>query len=838
MSNTDPSIHTGQRTSLFNIFKEKGLKIEIPIIQRDYAQGRDSSSELRVMFLDALFQYLNGDLPNRDLDFVYGSLETNEDPKFIPLDGQQRLTTLFLLHWYLANLAGKSEEFRQVLCHGKHSRFTYETRSSSREFCNELVTCTFSQNNLLKPDPEKKNSLSKTIRDFGWYQFAWDRDPTIQSMLNMLDSIHLRFAKNPNFYDKLTDDENPYITFYFLNLKDFRLTDDLYIKMNSRGLPLSPFENFKAKFEQLIARSNFLSNKKYELVISGIASNVSTDEYFSHNIDNKWADLFWNYREAGKNNDTFDEELMNFIRVVLTNQYALNLKTDSSDDFEFLLRTNVARQKDGYSDSISFYKFKGIGALTDEAISVLIETLDNLCNGSDPIKIYLPNFFYFDENQTFREAITHSIAFTQRIRFYAYTQFLNRNQKNTNGLDQWMRVIYNLTENTEINGADDFGKAIKSVHGILNYSSDIFTHLKKTNLKIEFFFSKQVQEEKIKAHLISKSKLWKDEIERIEMHPYFKGQIGFILEFSGILEYFETNKDLAWDSKTEEAFWNSFLNYAQKSSVVFNEIQTNKIKDYLWERAVLSKGDYLISSSNSRFNFLSTSKNMRDFSWKRLLRLPVVSDYIEGENWKSKRGFVKEVLDDLEFDSNNLGKSLSKIIKSKPKDWRRYFIENPELIRYCEQGFIRFEGETKITLFRQSQQNHNHREMFTYNLTLMGKAKIRNFLPFTNFDHKEVRSSGEDSYAYLIGWKYQNKEFSISIYFDNEKEFLPNPFEIKFSKVKGEKGQKEYPPNLIKVLKSNQFVWDNDTKGFWISEKSEQKTLTRIQGLCTALNAF
>ena len=29
--------------------------------------------------------------------------------------------------------------------------------------------------------------------------------------------------------------------------------EDLYIKMNSRGKPLTPFENFKARFEQAIA---------------------------------------------------------------------------------------------------------------------------------------------------------------------------------------------------------------------------------------------------------------------------------------------------------------------------------------------------------------------------------------------------------------------------------------------------------------------------------------------------------------------------------------------------------------------------------------------------------
>ncbi|KAA6317679.1 hypothetical protein EZS27_032201 [termite gut metagenome] len=72
-------------------------KIEIPIIQRDYAQGRTTSEveRIRNRFLDALFRSItNGE--HRVLDFVYGDVSQNG--VLTPLDGQQRLTTLFLLH--------------------------------------------------------------------------------------------------------------------------------------------------------------------------------------------------------------------------------------------------------------------------------------------------------------------------------------------------------------------------------------------------------------------------------------------------------------------------------------------------------------------------------------------------------------------------------------------------------------------------------------------------------------------------------------------------------------------------------------------------------------------
>ena len=79
------------------------VNIEVPIIQRDYAQGRIGKEILRKRFLESIKSVLDGKRPLK-LDFVYGSIVNN---KFLPLDGQQRLTTLWLVHWYIALRAGE-----------------------------------------------------------------------------------------------------------------------------------------------------------------------------------------------------------------------------------------------------------------------------------------------------------------------------------------------------------------------------------------------------------------------------------------------------------------------------------------------------------------------------------------------------------------------------------------------------------------------------------------------------------------------------------------------------------------------------------------------------------
>lgn len=99
----------GELTSFYRILTDRTAnrrpdRIVIPKIQRDYAQGRPSAKKIRERFLSSIYGAIDKESSTPiELDFVYGELaRVNGDILFMPLDGQQRLTTLFLLHWYLA----------------------------------------------------------------------------------------------------------------------------------------------------------------------------------------------------------------------------------------------------------------------------------------------------------------------------------------------------------------------------------------------------------------------------------------------------------------------------------------------------------------------------------------------------------------------------------------------------------------------------------------------------------------------------------------------------------------------------------------------------------------
>ena len=248
-------------------------KIIIPKIQRDYAQGRKDPDidKVRARFLDSLHAALT-DKPIV-LDFIYGDID--ESGILTPLDGQQRLTTLFLLHWYAAKKENIDYSEYEFL-----NNFGYETRYSARDFCSKLI----------KFEPSFEFELSDEIIDQAWFPLDWLNDQTVNSMLVMLNAIQEKFFDIKDIWDKL---KNGAITFYFLPIKDMGLTDEIYIKMNSRGKPLTPFEHFKAELE--------LSLKEIDPDIS---------KRIIRKIDREWTDLLWRYR--GNDNVTDDEFLRYF----------------------------------------------------------------------------------------------------------------------------------------------------------------------------------------------------------------------------------------------------------------------------------------------------------------------------------------------------------------------------------------------------------------------------------------------------------------------------------------------------------------------------------------------
>ncbi|WP_299761437.1 DUF262 domain-containing protein [uncultured Pontibacter sp.] len=669
------------------------IPIEIPIIQRDYAQGREGAQikHIRNNFLDTLLDQLISQEKSIDLDFIYGSVQGK---KFIPLDGQQRLTTLFLIHWYIAV---RSQQVKNHVVKEQLSRFSYETRISSREFCHELVSRVF------VTDKDVSLTVSAQIADSAWFYLSWQKDPTVKAMLTMIDAIDSKFRiletrtviDYTSLWNRLTihAEQQAPITFQLLRIDKLKLTDQLYVRMNARGKALTTFEHFKAWFEQLID-----DHTREEMVDKWLIEI----EDWKERMDKAWTDLFWQHRQEGS--FTIDKAFMRYINVMALNHYAS--KSTQQTDLQKAVDLFTGQDKATKEDNIIYNStYKEYGCFDEESVNDIFKTLAMLQNGHDRVKTYLKNSDLLDEEKLFSK-ITNSkqrLSYKERVQFFAYCKFLIRYPASEGKLKNWIRVIRNLTENTNYNNPIEYAESIRSITSLLNFGPEILTYLSSTTDKISGFDSLQVEEEKIKACLILQSKKWEQAISEVENHSYFFGQIGFLLDFAGISKS-TIQESSNWTDKEAEIHLDSFNSYASKAKAVFSDKGLNDFDDFLWERALLCKGDYLLRQGRNH-SFLIN--NDRDISWKRLLR----------DNSK-ERGYVKALLDAVE--APTLTSDLNLIIENyKNDDWKKFFIKFPSIIKACgSRRLIRWNNEHDILLLKSTTTSGYHKEYYSFALYL------------------------------------------------------------------------------------------------------------------------
>lgn len=462
-------------TSFIDLVRRHGItRIEIPIIQRDYAQGRPDAARIRGAFLKALKEALAGSRLVH-LDFVYGHID---DGKLVPLDGQQRLTALFLLHWYLAARAGVPiGEIRLPA-------LTYETRQSSRRFCELLVA--------QRPFPlSEELGLSGWIRDQHWFASTWRHDPTIDSMLVVLDEVHglLEGTDCAAAWRRLVDADHPAITFDFLSIEKLGLTEDLYIKMNSRGKPLTRFENFKAEFEAMVRE----------------AAPERHDELCSK-IDNRWSDIFWKLRGHEK---AIDDLLLRYFRFV-TDALGTWGTLDLPGDDLHRARVVYASSKDRLAFLFEAFDvwhgkdtgawFGGIFTQADHAPSkvALFDDVDLLraCCRS-----------YTDG----RSGPNHAFPLWKFVLLFAVVQHL---RTHSNELPERLRVLRNLTFNSE----NEVRQA--ELPTLLEEVSQLVT---TGAAPARGFNRRQVTEEEQKRRFLVKHSALAPPLRRLEDHPLLQG---------------------------------------------------------------------------------------------------------------------------------------------------------------------------------------------------------------------------------------------------------------------------------------------------------------------------
>lgn len=618
-------------------------KIEIPIIQRDYAQGREGKEELRKNFLTALLTAVKDNKP-LELDFVYGTVK---DGILQPLDGQQRLTTLFLLHWFIATSGEPNNldsELKNLL-----SKFTYETRTSSREFCIDLIN-----KGIIYSD---KQTVSEQIIDSSWFFLSWKRDQTIKSMLTMLDDIQKTFKNEKTISLKSLDT----ISFNFIELQNFGLSDDLYIKMNARGKALSDFENFKAKFEQYVKQNNW-------------ENNAEATKKIAHQIDTDWTNLFWDKCEdKGKIDDSILKFMANTaILFYAQNQSIVNNEIETEEvrkELELKSKSKNVTDKDIVERRITklFNNYKTLKPedfATESAFDYLKECFNTYtAANNDALHPQLNLFGYVkDDGNLFKDLINEkSSTYKQRVLFYAQSAYLKTigNSINAENYSDWMRVVRNIVENATIDSATTFIRAINLIKELSIGCNAIYVFLSKSN-----FAGEQVTEEIKKAKIIIENADAKPIIHQTEDTIFFKGRIGFALYCI----------DYDMESRDTRVF------YKEKLEKILSVI-TNNFKSM---DSILSddfKRAFLTIGKNNYYEVWNTSWSHSFDCHKRWLleKTNDLRNFSMSKDWK--RDYLKELFNQL-VDKVTFKKIIADyVIPDDMPKWKQRLITEENLLK-------------------------------------------------------------------------------------------------------------------------------------------------------------
>jgi hypothetical protein len=821
-------------------------KIEVPVIQRDYAQGRaeDKIKAIRVKFVSDLKEnVIKSQIHSLHLGFVYGKIEgkdkfqerernkraienilnavegyahhlemkieskieavgsqTNDSvnlPTFIPLDGQQRLTTLYLLHWYL-NLYTPNNEIEQNLRILSH--FTYKTRKSSMEFCASICVL----KNLEELRTSSDLSIAEVIKNEKWFRKTWLKDSTVSGMLNMLEEIEAQFKiedKN-NLFEQLIDNKKPRIIFDFLDLNELNQTDELYVKMNARGKQLTEFEHFKAWLQHYVKISNYLIEEKD----------------WTTKIDKKWLDLFWKNKEKG----TFyvDDIIYNaFKQIVLLEYIATEKEPDKKTTVDLrdqdYLPFSFYEEIDFFNAKTLNFLFNSLERLSDiNQITIYNNWLTEIaCPPFVGEKVKLSEFF-LTTNQ--------SVDRPETVYYYAFLLYLNYSSKpnDKDCFKSWMRITRNLIFNTYIQSPENFIDAIKSLTNLVPYIDSIASDLGASELKISFFRPTIVTQEATKVELIERSSSgadWKKYIHKYENHLYFNGDIGFLLNFSLTTNEGEEN-NLAQYSYKE------FKYYGDRASILFEEeIRTHT--EVLLQRAILAKGDYLpLVGSNYLFCLPNKgSLRARRDNWQRVL------------NDSEHNQYLKALIQDDLKEVNDVESSLEKVIeKYSLKDWRYYFIKEPQTISFCSndaKGFIRWNGEDEVFLLKTTRAYGRHAELRSYYFHNKITSKLEDILPFEDYKYW-VNRMGQYPFPCIrfYNWKYQELSYKLEITYRKEGTYL--------IQVLTDDGSQKIHENIIIALKEQN--WNITETGFNVStciqsetelEEELKTTLTKLSNL-------
>lgn len=228
---------SGKAYSLSEIFCGENDKVIIPDLQRDYCWGNpildNAEDSLASSFIDSILRLEKSQ--EITMGLIYGYYDKVLTPYHLQLcDGQQRLTTLFLIIGVINRML-PGNKYRDLLISNfelleddNEPHLLYGIRESSLYFLSDLTLHYF-----------LKDSLSvNELGDQSWFLNSYHHDPTIASIIRALTTIECKLKDCKNL-ELLGDFLILKLKFLFYDMDNRQNGEETFVVINTTGEPLT-----------------------------------------------------------------------------------------------------------------------------------------------------------------------------------------------------------------------------------------------------------------------------------------------------------------------------------------------------------------------------------------------------------------------------------------------------------------------------------------------------------------------------------------------------------------------------------------------------------------------
>lgn len=327
-------------------------QILIPEIQRDYIWGKEQVESLLSSLYDDFEKFntveVNVDADNAEIKklfinyykkqqcasnigFIYAYNDAEYKGKYFLIDGQQRLTTVYLLLLALSKGNNKQvKEFKKSYFHENELKLDYKVRESSHDFLKQFLIFYLDTNFELTEDGQ--TVFNNKLKKQHWFYDNYINDETIQSIISNF-SIICRFISNKklltNNYEsngvEFLDYIQNYVECWYFDTNISEQGEELYIYMNARGEQTQNSENIKADLLGALKIEDIATFSRREDYIEQV--NLTGIKNFWGRKWEEWQDFFWKFKGKNENADNGFNE---FLRCISGLEVYLK-KTENAD---------------------------------------------------------------------------------------------------------------------------------------------------------------------------------------------------------------------------------------------------------------------------------------------------------------------------------------------------------------------------------------------------------------------------------------------------------------------------------------------------------------------------